>query len=217
MASASIDRRAFLEDLAAGGLVLVFTATGCRRLSDRYAAPAATSATGAAESAPGSTPFAPAVYVRIGDDGVVTAIVHRSEMGQGTKTTLAMALADELEADWARVRVEQAPGDDKRYGSQDTDGSWSIRGFLQPLREAGATARTMLEQAAAQRWNVPLTEVAAQQHQVVHKPSGRALDYRELVAAARSLPVPPRSSSDSSNRRSSDTSARAFRSWTSPT
>jgi len=193
MASTSIDRRVFLEDLAAGGLVLVFTATGCRRISDRYATPGAASAGGAADTAStGATAFAPAVYVRIASDGGVTAIVHRSEMGQGTKTTLAMALADELEADWARVRVEQAPGDDKRYGSQDTDGSWSIRGFLQPLREAGATARTMLEQAAAQRWNVPVTEVQAQQHRVLHKSSGRALDYRDLVAAARSLPVPPK-------------------------
>jgi isoquinoline 1-oxidoreductase subunit beta len=192
MAATSIDRREFLQGLATSGLVLAFTATGCRRISDRYGAPGDASAKGTAGATPGGTaePFAPAVYVRIGDDGEVTAIVHRSEMGQGTKTSLAMALADELEADWARVRVEQAPGDDKRYGNQDTDGSWSIRGFLQPLREAGATARAMLEQAAAQRWQVPVADVRAQHHRVVHPGSGRAFDYRDLVAIARTLPVP---------------------------
>jgi len=192
MASASIDRREFLQDLAVSGLVLVVTGTGCRRLSDRYATPTGGDAAGASGATPegGASAWSPAVYLRIANDGGVTAIVHRSEMGTGTKTTLAMALADELEADWARVRVEQAPGDDKRYGNQDTDGSWSIRGFLQPLREAGATARMMLEQAAAQRWGVPAAEVRARNHQVVHESSGRALDYRDVVAAAAALPVP---------------------------
>ncbi len=191
MSSTSMDRREFLQDLAAGGLLLVVTATGCSRVSDRYAAGGAKS--GGPSDAPSNGPlFAPAVYLRIGTDGDVTAIVHRSEMGQGSKTTLAMILADELEADWARVRVEQAPGDDKRYGNQDTDGSWSIRGFMQPFREAGATARTMLEQAAAQRWNVPVTDVRASQHYVIHTASGRSLDYKDLVATARTLAVPPK-------------------------
>jgi isoquinoline 1-oxidoreductase subunit beta len=191
MSSTPIDRREFLQDLAAGSLVLVITATGCRRFSDRYAGQSG-SGDSARDAATDATPFAPAVYLRIAADGDVTAIVHRSEMGQGTKTSLAMALADELEADWARVRVEQALGDDKRYGNQDTDGSWSIRGFLQPFREAGATARTMLEEAAAQRWNVPVSDVRAQQHRVIHQASGRALDYRDLVRVARTLPVPPK-------------------------
>ena len=191
MSSTSMDRREFLQDLAAGGLLSVVTATGCSRVSDRYAAGGAKS--GGPSDAPSNGPlFAPAVYLRIGTDGDVTAIVHRSEMGQGSKTTLAMILANELEADWARVRVEQAPGDDKRYGNQDTDGSWSIRGFMQPFREAGATARTMLEQAAAQRWNVPVTDVRASQHYVIHTASGRSLDYKDLVATARTLAVPPK-------------------------
>ena len=113
MSSTSMDRREFLQDLAAGGLVLVVTATGCGRFSDRYAAGGAKGGA-PSDAASNEPPFAPAVYLRIGTNGNVTAIVHRSEMGQGTKTTLAMVLADELEANWARVRVEQAPGDEKR-------------------------------------------------------------------------------------------------------
>jgi isoquinoline 1-oxidoreductase beta subunit len=191
MTFTSIDRRAFLQELTAGGLVLVITATGCRRLSDRYAS--TTSGRDSAGHSPdGEPPLAPSVYLRISDDGGVTAIIHRSEMGQGSKTGLAMVLADELEADWSRVRVEQAPGDDKRYGNQDTDGSWSIRGFLQPLREAGATARTMLEAAAAKQWGVAVADVRAEHHKVVHAASGRSLDYGDLVAVARSMPMPPR-------------------------
>jgi len=115
-------------------------------------------------------------------------------MGQGIRTSLAMAVADELEADWSRVKVEQAPGDERTYGSQDTDGSRSIRQFLLPLRQAGATARALLEAAAAQQWGVPLSEVEARLHEVVHTSSGRKLGYGALVAVAKRLPVPPASS-----------------------
>src|SRR5690606_16550600 len=87
----------------------------------------------------------PSVYLRIGADGIVTVIVHRSEMGQGVRTGLAMAIADELEADWSTVRLEQAIGHEK-YGDQNTDGSTSIRnGGWMTFRQAGAAARTMLE------------------------------------------------------------------------
>jgi isoquinoline 1-oxidoreductase subunit beta len=178
-----IDRRTFLEGLAAGGLVLVVTATGCERVSDSLKGLGGGSKTG-------GPPLEPAVYLRIGDDGTVTVICHRSEMGQGSKTTLAMAVADELEADWSRVEIEQAPGDEKRYGDQNTDGSSSVRDFLLPLRQAGATGRTMLEAAAAKQWGVPVSEVKAQQHQVVHSASGRNLAYGALVPLARTLPVP---------------------------
>ena len=101
-----------------------------------------------------------------------------------------MALADELEADWSQVRVEQAVGDEKKYGDQNTDGSSSVRNFLLPMREAGATGRAMLEAAAAQRWRVPVSEVKAEQNQVTHAGSGRTLSYASLVAVARTLPVP---------------------------
>src|SRR4029077_135991 len=94
----------------------------------------------------------PHVFVAIDDKGIVTIIAHRSEMGTGSRTTLPMVVADELEADWSRVRVKQAPGDEVKYGNQDTDGSRSMRHFIQPMRQCGAAMRQMLETAAAKRW-----------------------------------------------------------------
>jgi isoquinoline 1-oxidoreductase beta subunit len=185
--SGSIDRRAFLQDVATGGLVLVITATGCRRLVDVVSGSAVGGESGRSGADAG---FAPVVYLRIAPSGDVTVIGHRSEMGQGSRTSLAMIVADELEADWARVRIEQAPGDEKTYGSQNTDGSSSIRGFFLIMRQAGATARAMLESAAAAQWGVPVTEVTARLHRVVHERTGRAIDYGDLTASARTLPVP---------------------------
>ena len=93
-------------------------------------------------------PLSPSVYLAIDEDGIVRVFVHRVEMGQGTRTGLTQIVADELEADWSRLEVVPAYGD-KKFGSQNTDGSSSIRGFYDAFRTAGATARTMLEQAAA--------------------------------------------------------------------
>ena len=134
-------------------------------------------------------PWSPDVFVSFDAEGTATIISHRSEMGQGIRTGLPAVLADELEADWNRVKVEQATGDAK-YGDQNTDGSWSVRGFMQRMRETGASARLMLEQSAAQQWGVEVSECKANLHTVVHQPSGRVLDYSELVAAAAELPVP---------------------------
>src|SRR5437016_1788447 len=92
----------------------------------------------------------PGVYVGIDTDGTVYIVAHRSEMGTGIRTSLPLVLADELDADWTRVKIEQAIGD-ARYGSQETDGSQSIREFYDAMREAGATARLMLTRAAAQQ------------------------------------------------------------------
>ena len=105
---------------------------------------------------------------------------------------MPMIVADELEADWKRVRVAQAPGDEKRFGNQDTDGSRSTRHFFEPMRRCGAAARTMLEAAAAERWKVPVGEVEAQNHEVVHRPTGRRLGYGALAKAAAARPVPAR-------------------------
>src|SRR4029077_21167383 len=102
-------------------------------------------------------------------------------------------LADELEADWARVKVVQAWGDETRFGNQDTDGSRSLRHFFEPVRRCGAAARLMLETAAAARWGVNLDPVHAYNNEVVHRASGRRLGYGELASAAAALPVPPRS------------------------
>jgi isoquinoline 1-oxidoreductase beta subunit len=132
----------------------------------------------------------PLVFVAIGTDGIVSIVCHRSEMGQGVRTGMPMIVADELEADWTRVRVIQAPGDELRYGNQDTDGSRSTRHFFMPMRRCGAAARQMLETAAAARWQVPVAEVRAQNGEIVHAPSGRRLDFGALAAAAAALPLP---------------------------
>jgi isoquinoline 1-oxidoreductase beta subunit len=133
--------------------------------------------------------FNPGVYVGIDTDGTVYIIAHRSEMGTTSRTSVPLILADELDADWKRVKLEQALGDE-RYGSQNTDGSHSIREFFEPMRQAGAAARMMLTQAAANQWSVPVSECTANLHTIVHSSSGRKLGYGELASAAAKLPVP---------------------------
>jgi isoquinoline 1-oxidoreductase beta subunit len=134
-------------------------------------------------------PLQPSVYLAIDTDGTTYVIAHRSEMGNGVRTSLPRIVADELDADWARVKVVQATGDEK-YGDQDTDGSHSVVSFFIPLREAGATARLMLVRAAAQQWNVPVAECSTELHTVVHKASGKKLGYGELATTAAKLDVP---------------------------
>jgi len=131
----------------------------------------------------------PRVFVSIAPDGIVTIIATRSEMGTGVRTSLPMIVADEMEADWNRVQVKQAPGDEAKYGNQDTDGSRSTRHFLIPMRQVGASARMMLEAAAAKRWGVPVSDVKAENHEVVHIPTGRKLGYGELATDAAAEPV----------------------------
>ena len=131
----------------------------------------------------------PNLFLALEADGTVRVTSHRSEMGQGIRTALAQIVADELDADWSRVRVDQAIGDVK-YGDQNTDGSRSILLNYDRLRNAGATARLMLRQAAAKVWQVPEAEVTAANHEVLHAASGRRLDYGALAGEAASLPVP---------------------------
>ena len=116
--------------------------------------------------------FAPNVYLSIDGSGLVRIFEHRSEMGTGIKTGLPQVLADELRADWSRIEIVQADGDIK-YGDQNTDGSRSMRQFYQPFREAGAAARQMLEEAAARIWKVDPATCHAQDHAVIHQPTGR--------------------------------------------
>ncbi len=137
-----------------------------------------------------STSFAPNVYLTVNPDGTVLIVAHRSEMGTGIRTGLPLIVADELEADWKKVKVVQAVADEKRYGNQNTDGSFSVRMFFQPMRKAGAMAKKMLEQAAANKWSVPVTECAASNHEVVHTPSGKKLSFGELTAEAAKLTAP---------------------------
>jgi isoquinoline 1-oxidoreductase subunit beta len=177
----NVSRRGFLIGGAAvvGGLVL-----GVRVLPRTFAA-------GTMPALGDDVPrYNPMAFVAIDRTGRVTITAHRAEMGQGIRTGLPMALADELEADWSRVTVVQAPGDEAVYGGQNTDGSRSMRRNLLPIRQAGAAMRQMLETVAAKTWGVDLGEVRARNHQVIHTSTGRALDFGALAAEARDLPVP---------------------------
>ncbi len=138
----------------------------------------------------GDATWQPSVYLGLEPDGRVIIIAHRSEMGTGIRTSLPMVVADELEADWKRVTVQQALGD-KKYGDQNTDGSNSIRSFYQPMRIAGATARTMLESAAAIEMGRSCFANATRRITRSSTPSRTAkLGFGELVALAAQQPVP---------------------------
>ena len=132
----------------------------------------------------------PRVFISIAEDGTVSIVCHRSDMGQGVRTGMPLIVADEMEADWARVKIVQALGDEVTYGNQDTDGSRSTRHFMLPMRQCGAAARMMLEGAAAKRWNVALTDVEARNHEVVNKKTGAKLGYGELSTDAAGMAVP---------------------------
>ena len=142
-----------------------------------------------APAAAGAEPFAPNQWLRVGSNGRVTLVVARTEMGQGVRTALSMILAEELEADWASVSIEQA-STGPLYADMNTGGSDSVESSWMPLRQAAASARTMLVAAAAQGWNVPVESCRAERGSVVHAPTGRRLSYGRLAAAAARLPVP---------------------------
>ena len=177
-----VSRRSLLKGLGiAGGLVLAAPVMS-RQAFAAYQ-------TGAAKM-PHGTVVDPRVFVAIAPDGTVTIVAHRSEMGTGVRTSLPLIVAEEMEADWSRVKVAQAPGDEVKYGNQDTDGSRSTRHYLIPMREIGASARAMLEAAAAKRWGVPATDVKAVNHEVVHPATGRRLGFGDLAADAAKESVP---------------------------
>ena len=133
--------------------------------------------------------FSPNAYLRITPDNKITIVAARSEMGQGVRTALPMILAEELEADWKQMNIEQA-GASSLYGDQTTGGSASVRTTWDPMRKAGAAAREMLITAAALTWGVPRSTCAATQGTVVHGASKRQLSYGELAAKASTLPIP---------------------------
>ena len=137
----------------------------------------------------------PKIFVSITKSGDVSIVTHRAEMGTGIRTSLPMVVADEMEADWGRVALVQAPGDEPRYGNQDTDGSRSMRHFIQPMRQCGASMRHMLESAAAAKWSVDPSLCRAKNHEVHlldkdKKETGKKLGFGELAEAAMALPVP---------------------------
>jgi len=178
----NLSRRGFLKAgvTAGGGLLLGFHVPGSRRV--------------VAANAPSAQATLNS-WIRIARDGTVTIIVGQSEMGQGVMTSIPMIIADELEAEWAKVRIEQAPahpayGDPMRGGEQSTNGSRSIRNMLTLWRRAGAAAREMLVTAGAKQWGVSPDECFAEQNTVIHRRSGRKLSYGELADKAAELPVP---------------------------
>ena len=182
-----VTRRSLLAGLglAVGGLALGVFAPEAR------AAPPADGwpRTLPGDHVPATGELSPNVFVHIAPDGLTTIVCHRSEMGQGVRSSLPVLVAAELGAAPGRVVVHQAVGD-KKYGDQNTDGSSSVRKGLEDLRRSGAAARHLLIAAAARRWKVKPGTCVAADHQVVHTPTGRALGFGELVAAAAKLPVP---------------------------
>src|SRR5260221_4049800 len=177
----SLSRRKFLEASAAasGGLLLSLSLPlqGC------------------SPEAADANDFAPNAFIRIDRDGKIVLTMPYVEMGQGTYTSIPMLIAEELEVDLNQVRLEHAPPNEKLYanpllGIQATGNSNAVRGAWQPLRQAGAVARTMLVAAAAKRWNVDPASCRAQSGEVRHAATGRSIKYGELAATAARLPVP---------------------------
>jgi len=139
--------------------------------------------------ATGETGMSNSVYLSMDLDGTAHIYIHRVEMGQGSRTGLPQVIADELEADWDRLVFEAAYGD-KKFGDQNTDGSTSIRKFYDIFRMAGASARMMLEQAAANAWGVAASDVEAKNHRVINKLTSASEDYAKFVADAAKLEAP---------------------------
>jgi isoquinoline 1-oxidoreductase subunit beta len=180
-----ITRREFLRNSAViTGLTLVASA-----------APWGYSILTAEEAAKQPAPLNPSLWISILPDNDITITVNKSEMGQGVCTSLTMIVADELDAEWKRIRFVEAPfgeqyGDPNWNNMQLTGGSTSVRHMYEPLRKLGATGRAMLIQAAARQWKVPVSECAASESTVHHAGSGKKMSYGLLAQAASSLPVP---------------------------
>jgi len=172
----NVSRRGFLQGVVASGVFV---------LSARFVPEPLWAAEGEA-AAPA---IEPSLWMSIASDGTVTIVAHRSEMGCGSRTALPLVVADELDADWSKVKIDQAIGD-PRYGEQDTDGSHSVRSYFDQMRLVGAAGRAMLISAAAAQWSVSTKDCATEPHFVVHRASGRKLGYGDLAAAAAKLPVP---------------------------
>lgn len=170
----TVSRRDFLKasGLLSGGLILGVSFFSCDDKGKKIAT------------------VVPNVYLTIASDGKVTIVAHRSEMGQGIRTSLPLIVADELGADWSKVEIVQAEGDEKKYGNQNTDGSFSVRMFYKPMREAGAIARLLLLRAAAKEWQVSVEELDTKNGQVIRRESSKTKDFGDLVETAITLPIP---------------------------
>tara|TARA_R110002126_G_scaffold124451_3_gene266481 strand:+ start:54971 stop:57184 length:2214 start_codon:yes stop_codon:yes gene_type:complete len=170
-----INRRDFVKlfGLASTGIIL-----GCSTSSDRKEFMPQVDGT-----------FAPNLFVQIQKDGNIILLASRSEMGQGIRTSLASAIADELEADWKYITVKQATGNAK-YGNQNTDGSRSVRTRLEPMRKMGAAAKMMLVSAAAKKWNIAESHCKAENHYIINTKNNAKIFFGDLVDEAAKLPIP---------------------------
>lgn len=177
---AHIDRRSFLKVTAtsAGGVMIGL-----------YMEPEV-KAQGRGRGGPPQPPPDPHTYIMIAPDGMITIIAKNPELGQGVRTMLPMIIADELDADWKKVKIEQADFDDKKYAGQIAGGSTATPTNWTPMRQAGAAARSMLTAAAAQTWNVPETELSTSMGNVMHKASNRTIGYGELASKMATMPTP---------------------------
>jgi Aerobic-type carbon monoxide dehydrogenase, large subunit CoxL/CutL homologs len=175
-ARSNISRRHFLKvsSLAGGGILF-----GFEMLAGQPGV----------ETAAAEAVFSPNAYLAIDPKGIVTLMAPNPEIGQGVKTALPMLVAEELDVDWQKVIVQQAPFDTVKYGNQSAGGSGAIRGRWESIRKAGATARHMLVAAAAQTWNVPVEECSTENGYVIHT-SGKKLGYGELSSRSATIPVP---------------------------
>ena len=186
-----ITRRAFIEGcgVTTVGLYFGLYAYADKKTAEPDGRTNAKPKTTAPEEEAKVTGLKPNVFVHVSPSGVVTIVNHRSEMGQGIRSSLPVLLADELGADMKHVVIQQADGD-KKFGDQNTDGSNSVRGIYTEMRKAAATARVMLIAAAARRWNVDPKACVAQDHSMVHTKSQRKLGFGALAIEAGALPIP---------------------------
>jgi len=177
---ANVSRREFVKAVFSTGALVLSASLVPDILRAQTSSPGARSKDGV---------LRPNVFVAIESDDTISIVAARSEMGTGISTALPSVLADELDADWTKVKIHQADGE-KRYGDQDTDGSHSVRSFFDVMRSCGASARFMLIQAAAEQWKVPAGECETKLGTVIHRHSGRTLTYGQLAASASKLEVP---------------------------
>jgi len=176
MEKIEMKRRDFVKifGLATGGLLL-----GCNVSADKVVV----------NTLEDGISFVPNLFIQLQKDGTVTIVVARSEMGQVIRTSMASAIAEDLEADWQYITVQQATGDAK-FGNQNTDGSRSIRTLLKPMRKMGAMARSILEQAAAKKWNIAASDCKAENHFVVNNTTGEKVFFGDLVEEAKTIAIP---------------------------
>jgi isoquinoline 1-oxidoreductase beta subunit len=171
----NISRRNFVKvfGLASGGLII-----GCQFTSEKESI-----------RIDDGTTFAPNLFVQLKKDGKLILLSSRSEMGQGIKTSLTSAIADEMDADWEYVSVDQATGN-KKFGNQNTDGSRSVRTILEPMRKLGATTRAILIATAAKKWQISPSDCTAEMHYVINKNNNKKLFFGDLVEEAMQIEIP---------------------------